>query len=160
QVLDNDGSWWEDVALFTVPGSAGDPVLRWCRPLPGSVQGGIALVGQDRRTAVAASTAGEIAALHPDGGEVWRSTGRPVYRQPGVNAAGDTLFVPSADHRVYALDAFTGRIRWLFDAGAPVLSAPAIATVAGREQVLFSAGLALFALDAQTGQQVWTVPDR
>jgi outer membrane protein assembly factor BamB/3',5'-cyclic AMP phosphodiesterase CpdA len=160
RVLASDGSWWEDVALFTVPGSAGDPVLRWCRRLPGSVQGGIALAGQDRGAAVAASTAGEIAALHADGGEIWRSTIGPVYRQPGVNDAGDTLFVPSADHCLYALDASTGRTRWLFDAGAPVLSAPAIATVAGREQVLFSAGQALFAVDAQTGRQLWTVPDR
>ena len=160
RVLAADGSWWEDVAQFTVPASASDPVLRWCHQLAGSVPGGIALAGPDRCTVVAASTAGEVAALRPDGSEIWRSAIGPVYRQPGVNAPGDTLFVPSADHCLYALSAAAGGTRWVFDAGAPVLSAPALATVAGRELVLFSAGLALFAVDAQTGQPLWTVPDR
>jgi outer membrane protein assembly factor BamB len=41
-----------------------------------------------------------------------------------------------------------------------VLSAPAVATVAGRELVLFSAGQALIAVEARTGLQLWTVPDR
>jgi outer membrane protein assembly factor BamB len=91
---------------------------------------------------------------------LWQAQLGPVYRRPGAYAAGRTLFVPSADHLVYALDAATGRTRWQFDASAPVLSAPVSAAVGNNEYVLFSAGRALFAVEATTGQLVWSLPGR
>ena len=152
-----DGSWWEESSLFAVPAGVADPRSRWQYTMPGAVQGGVVLAGRDRRLLVAGSTAGEVVALRTDGGRVWRAQTGPVYRQPGVDAAGATVFVPSTDHRLYTLDAYTGRRRWWFDAGAPVLSSPALHRVDGREQVVFSAGQSLFALDALTGRRLWSV---
>jgi outer membrane protein assembly factor BamB len=91
----------------------------------------------------------------------WRARAGPVYRGPAVNATGDTVFVPSADGHLYALEAGTGLVRWRFDAGAPVLSAPAVARAGpDREYVMFSAGEELFAVDASTGRLAWSVPGR
>lgn len=108
---------------------------------------------------VAASTAGEVTALRPDGHRgvraLWRTSVGPVYRRPGVTADGRLLFVPSADHRLYALDARRGRIRWTYRAAAPVLSSPLVTRVDDRETVLFTAGDALVALDAESGRRIW-----
>src|SRR5439155_360543 len=43
-----------------------------------------------------------------------------------ASAAGVTAYVGSYDHRLYALSQATGRIRWTFDAGAPVSGAPTV----------------------------------
>jgi outer membrane protein assembly factor BamB len=91
---------------------------------------------------------------------LWRVRLGPVYRRPGVDAAGRTLFVPSADRHLYALEASTGQAVWRFDAGAPVLSAPVVARVAGDEYVIFSAGRQLLAVHASTGQLAWSVTGR
>ncbi|WAL69417.1 PQQ-binding-like beta-propeller repeat protein [Amycolatopsis cynarae] len=151
-----DGTWWEQVALFTVPGTAADPVPRWEYRLPGAVQGGIALLDPERGLTVAAGTGGEVVALRADGRPRWRARTGPVYRRPAVDTARELVFVPSADHHLRALDAGTGRPVWDFDAGAPVLSAP----VAAGDAVVFSAGGSLFALGAADGRVVWSVPGR
>jgi outer membrane protein assembly factor BamB/predicted phosphodiesterase len=170
RVLRTDGSGGGDA----LAGSA-DPVPGWRFRLAGSVQGGIAVAGE---VIVAGSTGGEVvgfrvargaAEADPAGGydrirlmgsalrRVWRVRVGAVYRQAGVDAAGHTVFVPSADGHLYALDAGTGRIEWRFEAGAPVLSAP-LATGAGV--VVFTAGARLLAVDAATGGLVWYVPGR
>jgi outer membrane protein assembly factor BamB/3',5'-cyclic AMP phosphodiesterase CpdA len=165
QVTGADGTWWEDTALFEVDRGADDPLPRWQYQLPGSVQGGIALIGSDARPAVvAASTAGEVTALRPGTRHsyerLWRTHVGPVYRRPAVDAAARTLFVPSADHRLYALRAADGRETWRFDAKAPVLSAPLVVEVLGSERVFFSAGRTLFALDAARGDELWSLDGR
>jgi outer membrane protein assembly factor BamB len=138
-------------------GGSADPVPGWRFRLAGSVQGGIAVAGG---VVVAGSTGGEVVGFRVAGGaaeRVWRVRVGAVYRQAGVDAAGHTVFVPSADGHLYALDAGTGRVEWRFDAGAPVLSAPLV-TEAGV--VVFSAGTRLIAVDAATGGLVWYVPGR
>jgi len=152
------------------------PRLRWRIRLAGSVRGGIAVAGAaasgsaetggavSGTAVVAASTGGEVAAFRPGNSRasvLWRARVGPVYRGPAVDAAGRTVFVPSADQHLYALEAGTGLVRWRFDAGAPVLSAPALARAGpDREYVVFSAGPALFAVDAGTGRLAWSVPGR
>jgi outer membrane protein assembly factor BamB len=79
-----------------------------------------------------------------------------VYRRPGVDSGTGTLFVPSADRHLYALDARTGAVRWRFDAGAPVLSEP----LAAAGYVVSGAGERLLALDAATGELAWSVAGR
>ncbi|MFI5611868.1 PQQ-binding-like beta-propeller repeat protein [Amycolatopsis sp. NPDC051903] len=152
-----DGSWWEQVALFTVPAKTGDPASRWQQQLSGSVQGGVSLADARTGRVLAASTAGEVTALDRGGHRAWRTQLGPVYRRPAVGK--DLAFVPSADHHLYALDVHTGRRAWAFDAQAPVLSAPSVTTVDGQEQVVFSAGEALFAVGAD-GRRRWSVPGR
>jgi outer membrane protein assembly factor BamB/3',5'-cyclic AMP phosphodiesterase CpdA len=166
RLLAPDGSWQEKHIPFTVPGGATDPVPAWRLRLTGAVQAGIAVAGPAAGPViVAASTAGEVAAVRVPPGDdrtpwLWRARFGPVYRAPGVDAAGRTLFVPSADGHLYALEASTGQAVWRFDAGAPVLSAPAVARVDGGEYVIFSAGRQLLAVHASTGQLAWSVTGR
>ncbi|MFJ2398979.1 PQQ-binding-like beta-propeller repeat protein [Streptomyces sp. NPDC087843] len=165
QVTGADGSWWEDTARFEVERDADDPRVRWQYQLPGSVQGGIALIGSAAKpVVVAASTTGDVVAIRPGARDtherLWHAQVGPVYRRPAVDAGARTLFIPSADHRLYALKAADGRQKWRFDAGAPILSAPLVAEVHGRERVFFSAGQNLFALDTASGGELWSVPGR
>ena len=143
---------------------AGLPRPQWRLRLAGSVQGGIAVAG---RVLVAGSTGGDVAAVRVAAGRedrrvswLWRVRIGPVYRRPGVSgrigSAARTVFVPSADEHLYALDAQTGRVRWRFAAGAPVLSEPLIAP----GHVVFTAGERLLAVDAATGRLAWAVPGR
>ncbi|MEV6993050.1 PQQ-binding-like beta-propeller repeat protein [Streptomyces sp. NPDC093228] len=165
QVTGADGTWWEDTARFEMDRTAADPRARWRYRLPGAVQGGIAVIGSgSRRAVVAGSSGGTVVALRPDGhgspSRLWSAQVGPVYRRPAVDAAARTLFVPSSDHRLYALRAADGHEKWRFEAGAPVLSAPLVAEVDGEERVFFSAGRSLFAVDARSGHRLWSVPDR
>jgi outer membrane protein assembly factor BamB len=41
--------------------------------------------------------------------------------------AGGTVYIGSYDHKVYALDAATGHLRWAYTTGGSVLSSPAVA---------------------------------
>jgi outer membrane protein assembly factor BamB len=135
----------------------------WQLRLTGSVQGGIAMASDAARgaVAVAASTAGDVAAIRVGSGSMdqrvcWQTRLGPVYRRPGVDSATGTLFVPSADRHLYALDARTGAVRWRFDAGEPVLSEP----LPAAGYVVFGAGERLLAVDAATGELAWSVPGR
>src|SRR5947207_3382049 len=86
----------------------------------------------------------------------WRARFGQVYRRPGVSRDGRTLFVPSADRHLYALDAGTGLVGWRFAAGAPVLSQPLVTP----ELVVFTAGERLLAVHAASGKLAWAVPGR
>jgi outer membrane protein assembly factor BamB len=79
-----------------------------------------------------------------------------VFRRPGVSRDGRTLFVPSADRHLYALDASTGLVGWRFAADAPVLSQPLVTP----ELVVFTAGERLLAVHAASGELAWAVPGR
>ncbi len=147
-----------------VPRAAALPRPQWRLRLTGSVQGGIAAAGP---AIVAASTGGDVAAIRAaaDPGDwriswLWRARLGPVYRRPGVDEAARTLFVPSADQHLYALDAGTGQIRWRFAAGTPVLSEPLVASAGQHDYVVFSAGQQLLAVDAASGQLAWSGPGR
>ena len=140
--------------------AAGLPRTQWRLRLTGSVQAGIAAAGG---VVVAASTGGDVAAVRVAAGPGdrrvswrWRARLGPVYRRPGAGPGGRTLFVPSADGHLYALDAETGLVSWRFAAGAPVLSEP----LATPEFVVFTAGERLLAVHAATGELAWAVPGR
>jgi outer membrane protein assembly factor BamB/predicted phosphodiesterase len=139
---------------------AGLPRPQWRLRLPGSVQAGIAAAGD---VVVAASTSGDMAAVRAGADPAdrsvswrWRARLGPVYRRPAVSRDGRTLFVPSADGHLYALDAGTGLAGWRFAAGAPVLSQPLVTP----ELVVFTAGERLLAVDAASGELAWAVPGR
>jgi outer membrane protein assembly factor BamB len=146
------------------PAAARLPGPQWRLRLTGSVQAGIAVAGP---AVVAASTGGDVAAFRAGTGPgdrpadwLWRARLGPVYRRPGVDRAARTLFVPSADRHLYALDAATGQVRWRFAADAPVLSEPLAVTAGPDGYVVFTAGDRLLAVEAATGRLIWSVPGR
>ena len=62
-----------------------------------------------------------------------------------------TVYVPSADGGLYAMDAETGEVRWFASAGGAVRSGP----VQSGDQVVISGGNRIAGLDRETGEQVW-----
>ena len=69
-----------------------------------------------------------------------------------VVAGGTVYFGSSADHKVYALDAATGRERWAFFTRGPVRLAPA---VSGDRVLAGSDDGHLYCLDRETGALLW-----
>lgn len=84
--------------------------------------------------------------------------GGSAYGQPAV--VGETLFVPSATGRVFALDAESGCTRWSWQADAPVRNAVSIGALPPASPARTAAffgdekGVA-YALDADTGRLLW-----
>lgn len=145
-------------------GRSGTGWVRW-RAVPGRLMAGLAAV------ALAGSPAGaqgDEAAMfrggpgHPGvydgavdrlGGEAWRfRTGGPVRSSPAVTSG--TVYVGSADGRLYALDRRTGAERWRADAGSAVQSSPA---VSGDRVYFTTRDNAIHAVDRRTGDPVWRV---
>jgi len=81
----------------------------------------------------------------------WKfTTNGPVVSTPAV--VGDTAYVGSNDHYLYALDVATGAVRWKFKTESRVASSPAVS--AGR--VFFgSYDGYIYALDARGGELRW-----
>jgi outer membrane protein assembly factor BamB len=102
--------------------------------------------GDAARTGVYAASASA-----PAGKLKWRfHTGGAIVASPAV--AGDSVYIGSGDHQVYALDRATGAQRWKFATKGRVSSSPAVAD--GVVYVLSYDGN-LYAIDAATGQQRW-----
>jgi outer membrane protein assembly factor BamB len=93
-------------------------------------------------------------------------TGKPLwsFKTGGANWArpeGDTecncLFLPSMDHRLYAVDADTGSLKWKTDdLGGSLVGTPAHSA----ENVLYvgTFNSEMLALDAESGKTIWRTP--
>ncbi len=85
--------------------------------------------------------------------------GSSVRGQPTV--VGGRVFVGSDNGMIYALDAKTGCVHWSFEGGEAVTTAVSVGTVAGSEDrhaAYFGDFQAnVHAVDAETGEQLWTV---
>ena len=81
----------------------------------------------------------------------WKfKTGAKVISSPAV--VGRTVYVGSADHFVYALDAGDGSVRWRYKTGGAVNSSPAFAN---DTVFVLSADGNFYALDAKGGSLKW-----
>jgi outer membrane protein assembly factor BamB len=77
-------------------------------------------------------------------------TGAAVFSSPAV--VGNTVYVGSNDHKLYALQADTGALLWKFETKSRVTSSPAVAD----GTVYFgSYDGNFYALDARTGEPKW-----
>ena len=65
---------------------------------------------------------------------------------------GDTLYIGSADHRLYAINAATGALKWEFKTGSGVASSPA---VANGVVYFLSYDSNFYAVDAASGALKW-----
>ncbi len=118
-----------------------------------------------------ADRSGAVRALNDRGQIEWTTlTGGPVYYSPAI--ADGRLFVGSADGRVYAMEAATGRLlwsyrvapqsRWMPVYGKLISTWPVAGGVLVEEGVVYAAagiahydGTYVVALDAATGQPRW-----
>ena len=118
-----------------------------------------------------ADRSGAVRALNEQGQLQWTTcTGGPVYYPPTV--ADGRLFVGSADGRVYAMEAATGRLlwsyrvapraRWIPVYGKLISTWPVAGGVVVEDGVVYAAagishfdGTYVVALDAATGQLRW-----
>ena len=77
-----------------------------------------------------------------------------AYAQPAV--AGGRVFVGSAGHRVYSLDASNGCVYWMFEAEAPVRTAISLGAIASDYAVYFGDIHAnVYAVSAASGRLIW-----
>jgi outer membrane protein assembly factor BamB len=70
---------------------------------------------------------------------------------------GDTLYIGSADHHLYAIDAASGTQKWAFKTGSNVASSPA---VANGTVYFLSYDNYLYAVDTATGALQWKFATR
>ncbi len=79
-----------------------------------------------------------------------------AYGQPTI--VGGTAYFGTAADKVYALDAKTGCIRWVFDADAGVRSAISVGHL-GDHMAAYFGDLRgqIYAVDARTGRQIWKI---
>jgi outer membrane protein assembly factor BamB len=77
-------------------------------------------------------------------------TNGQVLSSPAVS--GDTLYVGSSDHQLYALDAASGTLKWKFKTDGRITSSPA---VSGGIVYFGSYDSNFYAVDTATDQLKW-----
>ncbi len=80
------------------------------------------------------------------------STLNNVATSPAV--ADGYLYIASSDHKLYALNAKTGKRHWYFDAKNPLYGSP---TVANGVVYILTYNYTVHAFDAATGARLWSV---
>ncbi|NDL56167.1 PQQ-binding-like beta-propeller repeat protein [Phytoactinopolyspora mesophila] len=151
-----DDVWHEETHNFAVPGA--DRVV-WHVELGAPVQAGLAAHAD---LLVATTSAGVVVGGRVTGSglderwtrEIGGVKGRPVFTEDGA-----TVFVPSVDHHIHALDAATGETRFTYDAGEPVLGSPLLSEIDGTPVVVCPAGESVHVIDAETGTGRWSAND-
>ena len=84
--------------------------------------------------------------------QMWRfATGSFVYSSPAVSDG--LVFVTSYDMNAYAIDEYSGQQKWSFNTGSVIFSSPAVAN--GVVYFASRNGGILYALDEQTGREIW-----
>lgn len=153
--------------------SAADGSVRWRYKTGGAVSSSPAMSAD---TVLVSSLDGEVYALDAaDGTLKWKfkTAGERRFTAPGIHGTmpktemmadpfdvflssptvvGQTVYVGSGDHHVYAIDARTGVLRWKFETGNVVHASPA---VTGGVVYVGSWDRNMYALDAATGALVW-----
>jgi outer membrane protein assembly factor BamB len=84
---------------------------------------------------------------------VWMGS-EPLWAKPAIDPMCNCVYLPSMDHKVYALDAKTGALQWnTEDLGGAIVSTPSVSD----DMMLYVGTFAkeMVALDAKTGKELW-----
>ena len=94
----------------------------------------------------------KLYSLNPQTGQsTWQFTGAHDRWYGGVLAVNNMIYAPNADYNIYALD-LKGQLQWTFEADQSIWGAP----VSDGTNIYFgSLGRKVYAVDANTGKQVW-----
>lgn len=92
-----------------------------------------------------------LAFAQDSGDELWIA-GVGGEASPAI--AGNLVIFGGDENGLYAADATTGELRWLFPTGSPVVTAAAIA----GDTVYASSGSTLYAIELESGAAKWTYP--
>jgi len=89
----------------------------------------------------------------------WKFEGAEGRFVGSVLVAGETIYAPNANHRLYALG-LDGKMAWAtpFETGEPLWAQP-VADPACDCIYLTSMDHKIYAVNAQTGRQIWATPD-
>ncbi|MFE6996573.1 PQQ-binding-like beta-propeller repeat protein [Microbacterium sp. NPDC057659] len=155
------GHRYETVAVEKKGPSRARPA--WEIEVGGRLQGALAAHGS---VVVSGSTSGRVIAVDAASRgrrpkTLWSARLGPVHRGAAFTSDGNLVIVPSADHRLYALDARTGRTRWTSRFDKPVLTTPLVTPTDAGDRILVTAEDRLRCLDA-AGATLWeaSVPVR
>lgn len=119
------------------------PTGEWETSRPAVADGVVYVGGETGLWAVDAET----------GEPCWSSPFRTLGKVQAAPAVADGLvFVASIDHRLRALEAGTGRLRWTFEAGGAFLHAPVVA----NGVIYAPSNERLYALEADSGELRWS----
>jgi outer membrane protein assembly factor BamB len=108
----------------------------------------------------APSTDNNVHALDKNGEEIWAqpfTTEQEIWARPAAAKDCECIYITSMDHRVYAVDASTGKEIWKTkDLGGAIVGVPAV----GEDGVLYIGTFAkeMIALQAQDGSEIWRFP--
>jgi outer membrane protein assembly factor BamB len=115
----------------------------------------------------APSADNSLYALDFDGNLLWSfQTGDPLWASPAWSESCGCIYQASMDHRLYALDAETGELRWKTDdLGGPIVSSPAlsedgliIVSTFNNEVLAFDEGTREIAWRFNTSDWSWASP--
>ncbi len=142
------GSYKKDIYTF-------DTTLKTAIPFfTGAESRWIAGQVQVDDTLYAPNADGTLYAIDLDGSEKWKfTTEDAIWSEPVV--AGNTVYLASMDHYLYALNASNGNLLWKTDLGGTAVSAPAL----GADNILYigTFNSELVAIDGETGSILWTL---
>jgi outer membrane protein assembly factor BamB len=156
--------------FYGVDGCTGE--FLWQQPMDGWVESSPSL-SNDGRVVYVGSKSGKLTAMSAQtGAKLWEyTTGDSITSSPTVDRAGN-VYIGSLDGKLYATDA-QGNLRWSYAApdtaaihATPALSREQDVVYVGWTQVCGGPfgdpcdpiGFALAAVDAATGEELWTFP--
>ena len=161
------GDIYRETCLFCLDAATGTVVWRVPADLP--VWGSPTLAGKHLFAGLGNGNflqsddrpAGAVLCLDADSGQtVWRCNAPDgVLDRPGVDR--HRVYFGSRDGHCYCVDRRTGKLRWKYDLGSPVVTAPALARAPGCGAVtgvyVAAAGGRVCCLDPETGTADWTL---
>lgn len=150
----------EERKLVALDLRTGEPRWRFTAP-----RGGRFALRRHGRLLYVSSSDNQLSAVDlEDGSLVWRFPDRTRFQLPPA-VEGETLIVPGgrpgrADGRMYAIDPFSGELKWdsAIDGGA--LTAPIVAGGAAMVPVRSGRKYDFVALDVGSGEILWRLPCR